>query len=55
MDERRKWKNVNDEKGRKNFRRLRNALKRATYNAKQEHRESICDELIEFQRIGQRN
>jgi hypothetical protein len=24
MDERRKWKNVNNEKGRKNYRRLRN-------------------------------
>ena len=26
MDERRKWKNVNTEKGRKNYRRLRNDL-----------------------------
>ena len=30
MDERRKWKNVNTEEGRKNYRRLRNELKRAT-------------------------
>jgi len=28
MDERRKWKNVNTEEGRKNYRRLRNELKR---------------------------
>jgi type I site-specific restriction endonuclease len=28
MDERRKWKNVNTEKGRKSYRRLRNELKR---------------------------
>jgi hypothetical protein len=28
MDERRKWKNVNNEEGRKNNRRLRNELKR---------------------------
>jgi hypothetical protein len=34
MDERRKWKNVNTQKGRKNYRRLRNKLKRATDNAK---------------------
>jgi uncharacterized membrane-anchored protein len=52
MDERRKWKNVNNEEGRKNYRRLRNELKRATDNAKKEHLESICDEIIEFQRIG---
>ena len=36
MDERRKWKNVNTEEGRKNYRRLRNELKRATDNAKKE-------------------
>jgi hypothetical protein len=36
MEERRKWKNVNNEEGRKNYRRLRNELKRATYNAKKE-------------------
>jgi len=34
MDERRKWKNVNTEEGRKNYRMLRNELKRATDNAK---------------------
>jgi len=33
MEERRKWKNVNTEEGRKNYRRLRNELKRATHNA----------------------
>jgi len=30
MDERREWKNVNNEEGRKNYRRLRHELKRAT-------------------------
>jgi hypothetical protein len=34
MDEGRKWKNVHTEEGRKNYRRLRNELKRATDNAK---------------------
>jgi len=36
MDERRKWKNVNTEEGMKNYRRLRNELKRAIDNAKKE-------------------
>jgi type I site-specific restriction endonuclease len=52
MDERRKWKNVNYEEGRKNYRRLRNVLKRATDNAKKEYLENICDEIVEFQRTG---
>jgi hypothetical protein len=34
----------------KNYRRLRNRLKRATDKAKKEYPESICDEIIEFQR-----
>jgi hypothetical protein len=34
MDERRRWKNVNTEEGRKNYRKLRNELKRTTDNAK---------------------
>ena len=50
MDERRKWKNVNTEEGRKNYRRLRNELKRATDNAKKEYLEKICNEIMEFQR-----
>ena len=41
MDERRKWKNVKTEEGRKNYRRLRNELKRATDNAKKEYLKNI--------------
>jgi type I site-specific restriction endonuclease len=52
MDARRRWKNVNTEEGRKNYRRLRNELKRATHNGKKEYRENICNEIIEFQRTG---
>ena len=52
MDERRKWKNVNTEEGRENYRRLRNELKRATDNAKKEYLENICNEIMEFQRTG---
>ena len=52
LDERRKWKNVNTEEGRKNCRRLRNKLKRATDNAEKEYLENICNDIMEFQRIG---
>jgi hypothetical protein len=54
MDERRKWKNANTE-GRKNYRRLRNELKRATGSAKKEYLENICNEIMEFQRTGRYN
>ena len=52
MDERRKRNNVNTEEGRKNYRRLRNELKRATDNAKKEYLENICNEIMELQRTG---
>jgi hypothetical protein len=48
MDERRKWKNVNTEEGRKNYRMLRNELKRATDNAKKEYLENIRNEIMKF-------
>jgi hypothetical protein len=48
LDERRKWKNVNTEEGWKNYRRLRNELKRATDIAKKEYLKNICDEIMEF-------
>jgi hypothetical protein len=52
MDERRKWKNVRNKERRKIYRRRRNELKGATDNAKKEYLESICNEIIEFQRTG---
>jgi type I site-specific restriction endonuclease len=52
MEEQRKWKNVNNEEGRKNYRRLRNELKRATDSAKQEYLDSTRDAIVEFQRTG---
>jgi len=52
MGERRKWKNVNNEEGRRNYMRLRKELKRATETAKKEYLENICNEIIEFQRTG---
>jgi hypothetical protein len=52
MDERRKWKNVNNEEGRKNCRRLRNELERATEKDKKEYPGGICEGVMEFQRTG---
>ena len=50
MDERRKWKHVNNKERRKNNRRLRKEMKRATEKAKKKYLESICDEIAEFQK-----
>ena len=52
MDERRRWKNVKTEEGRKNYWRLRNKLKRATDNAKKEYLKNMCNEIMEFQTTG---
>ena len=52
MDERRKWKNVNNEEGRRNYRRLRNELKIATEKTKKEYLENTCKEILEFYRTG---
>ena len=41
-DERRKWKNVNTEEGRRNYGRLRKELERATEKAKKEYLENAC-------------
>ena len=43
--EQRERKNVNNEEGRKHYRRLRNELKRATDKARKVYLESICDEI----------
>jgi hypothetical protein len=50
MDEQRKQKSVNNEEGRKNYRTVRNELQRATNKAKKVYVESICDEVMEFDR-----
>ena len=46
------WKNGNNEQGRKNYRSVKNNLKRAIVEAKKEYVESICAEIMELQRIG---
>ena len=48
MNERKKWKNVNTEEGRRNYRRLKIELKRATEKARKEHLENICNEIMEI-------
>ena len=48
MDERRKWKNINTEEGRWNYRRLRNELKRVTEKAKKEYLEKHVQRLWNF-------
>jgi hypothetical protein len=52
IDEKRKWKNVNTEEEKKNYRRLRNELKRATDSAKKEYLQNVYNEIMEFQRTG---
>jgi hypothetical protein len=52
MDEKRRWKNGNSEEGTKNCRRLRNELKRATGNAKEEYLENVCNKITKIQRRG---
>ena len=52
MGERRKWKNVNNEEGKRIYRRLRKELKSATETAIKEYTENVCNEIIGFQRKG---
>ena len=52
IDERRKWKNVNTEEGRRNYRRLRYELKSATEKNRMEYHENTCTEIMEFHRTS---
>jgi hypothetical protein len=48
-----KLANVNNVEGSKNYRKkMRNKLKIATDTTKKKYRESICDEVMEFQGTG---
>jgi len=49
MNERRKWKNVNTEEGRKNYRRLRNELKVVTDNAEKNILRTYVTKLWNFE------
>ena len=52
MDERRKWKNVDTEEGRKNYRRLRSELKRATVTPKRNILRTYITKLWNFKEQG---
>jgi ribosomal protein L32 len=52
MEEQRKWKNVNNEEGRNNYREQKKEMKRATDKAKKGCHGSICDRIMELQRTG---
>lgn len=52
MDERRKWKKVNNEEGRMMYRRLNNELRRETDNAREKYWNDQCKELEELDRSG---
>ncbi len=52
MDERRKWKNNNTEKGKKMYSQLNNELRRETDKAREEWWEAKCDELTEYDKRG---
>ena len=52
MDERRKWKNVYTDEGRRNYRRLSNELKRTTEKARKEYLDNACTEIMAFHRRG---
>ena len=47
MGERRKWNNVNNEEGRRNYRRLRNELKRATEKTKKNNLRTYVMRLLD--------
>jgi hypothetical protein len=52
MEERRKWKNVNTDEGRKTYRKINNELRRETDSAKEKWWEKECCELEEMDRRG---
>ena len=52
VDERRKWKKVNNEEGGNDHRRLKKELKRASGKTKKKCLGSLCGEIVEFQRTG---
>jgi len=52
MDERRTWKNVETEHGRKEYSRLNNELRRTTDKAKDQWWNDKCDELEEYDKRG---
>lgn len=52
MDERRKWKNVNNDEGRKKYRKLNNGLRRETERAREKWWKEECEELEILEKKG---
>jgi hypothetical protein len=52
MDERRKWKSVNNEMGRLKYRKLNNELRRETEKARQQWLESECEAIEDLEKRG---
>src|SRR4029077_1545421 len=52
IEERRKWKNINTDEGRKEYRRLNNALRRETDKAREKWWEARYKELEEHDKKG---
>jgi hypothetical protein len=52
MDERRKWKNVNNEGGRNTYQKTEEQIERSTDKVTMEYSLSPCEKIVEFQRIG---
>ena len=52
MEERTKWKNINTEEVKGNYRKLNNELRRETNKAKEEWTEQKCEEIEELERKG---
>jgi hypothetical protein len=52
MDDRRKWKAVNSDDGRKNYSRLNNELRRVTDKAREEWWKKECEELEKLNKMG---
>ena len=52
MDERRTWKNVETEEGKKVYKRLNNELRKETEKAKEDWWEARCEELVEYDNRG---
>jgi len=45
MEERRKWKNINTEEGKRNYRKLNNELRRETEKARETWMREECEEI----------
>lgn len=52
MDERRKWKNVNSEEGKRKYRELNNKLRRCTDRAREDWFKGQCEEMEDLDRQG---